>query len=564
MSAAWGGHGGGGFGGFPYRGAHQQGSDGSQRRRHPFARRRGRRQRANKKVKQQAKALLCAADLFVPEHCRGRLIGRGGATIRQLTTECNVKIHIPRRDDRQQQLLLQPQQHRSDSTGEEDRRPVRIKAEHIANLLHASWRILTLLSTASGMMTIQCRFRIPDNTPSQKGYLQREAPFFVQEDPAANDNSRNNTNANNSNHRLVAYCVESFLDAEEVETLVDNERFTDAEVTAQFETVYQDDSTGSPEGQPTTLIFVYGTPQLEKPKQLAMALENATLQLWREYNDSMMDQAYVHHHHPAATSIMVGTYNLLYPNFALRYESQQGLNRRGMSNWEFRAPVIARILLQSNLDLYLLQEVPPGFLSNIQKLSEMYHIVQYTHPSPSELPDMIRAGDAVAILIRKERFVVHKQEMVPFRLLVDSSKSYMCAATALVEDVRTKLRYWVASTHFYTKKALNPQETLLQFLQEHRSECDGIIWGGDCNDEYSKGTSLPDGCTTVLHDNNKDIRPTRLHKKIDWIFFSEDLAGTRSEPTEAFIQATTERLEPTGYPPSDHYGEALKIKNNAE
>jgi endonuclease/exonuclease/phosphatase family metal-dependent hydrolase len=214
------------------------------------------------------------------------------------------------------------------------------------------------------------------------------------------------------------------------------------------------------------------------------------------------------------------------------------------SNWtSIRAPAIARILLECSLDLYLLQEVDMQDLL-LPELTKQYHVIAYPHPSRE-------AGDAVVILAAKHRFVVQRQEMVPFLSKQNPHQNYMCAATALVKDKVTSLVYLVASTHFYKKKSHEPETTLMAYLQTHSNECNAVIWGGDCNDEYKNNKRSEYSC--VAEGQN-----TRGAKRIDWIFYS-GLEGWRSEATEAFVDATMKLLEPTGYPPSDHFGEAITL-----
>ena len=494
MSTAWGGGGGAGFGGFPYRSPHQQGN--------------APRRRPRRKPRRKPPALMCAADLYIPENLRGLLIGRRGTTIQLLATQCAAKIHVPKRGDRQ------------DSSSQADVRPVRVKAESVASLLHASWRIRDVLGAEGD--DIDCHIRIPLNAPSIHGRLRRSSPFLVEA----------------SGEKLVAYSVESFLDADEVDTLVDNERFANVNVTAHCEMVYQDDTPG----QPTTVIFVYGSSE-QQPERLTRALREATAKLWREQNSANITPIVVQDDQPPLT-IAVGTYNLLYPDYAERYQEQAGLDRMGNGNWNLRAPAIVRMLLEHKLDIYLLQEVENTALQTMSEMLEPYQVIVCVHPG--------RSGDAVALLIRKDRFIIQKQEMVPFQLNTDPSQSYMCAVTALIKDSRCNMRYLVASTHFYTKKALHPQETLLAYLE--KVECDAVIWGGDCNEVY-ENDSYPPGYATA---DTKD-RVTRGHKHIDWIFCTPNLKCWRSAATEAFVQATMNRLDPSGYPPSDHYGEAVTL-----
>lgn len=497
MSTAYGGGGGGaGFGGFPYRSAHQQGSDGARGRN-----RRRRRQYPRKRKKPAS--LLCAADIVIPADQRVRLIGRGGAVIRQLRETTGATIFVP------------SQQQNRTSTSAPDKRPVRIKAESVASLLHACWKIVYL--GLNIVETAACaKVRIPSNGPNLCGRVARNERFFWATG-------------------MEVYCVESFLDAEEVDTIVDNEKFAHSDlVNVQHETVYLQD-----EHYPSTLVFVYG-PQ---PESLYRTVQETARTMW--VKECLSDIVIAENVSPGA--LTVGTYNVLHPCYAEKYSERAGITKMShSSNWTtFRAPAIVQLLLESNLDIYLLQEVDmEGLLALSTELTNTYLVVSYVHR-------LREASDSVAILARKDRFSIDKQTMVPFESKEYSNQHYMCAATALLKDNTTDKTILVASTHFYTKKSLHPESTLLEYLE--KQDCDAVLWGGDLNNEYKR--SIPNGYSCVEEGH----RYTRGEKRIDWIFYS-GITARRSEASEAFVNATMRTLEPTGYPPSDHFGEAITLE----
>lgn len=500
MSTAYGGGVGGGFGGFPYRSAHQQGSDGGGRG--------GRRRYYYPRKRKKSASLSCAADIVIPATQRVRLIGRGGAVIRQLRETTGATIFVPNN-----------QTNNRTSTAALDKRPVRIKAQSVASLLHTCWKVcylgLNIGETASA------KVRIPSNSPNLCGCVERSQRFFWATS-------------------MEVYALETFLDAEEVDTIVDNERFANSSLaTVQHETVYLQE-----EGYPSTLVFVYG-PQ---PEPLYRALCDATVAMWKKecMSDIVQNVANL------STGILtVGTYNVLHSCYAEKYKENAGISKlTHSSNWKvFRAPAIVHLLLESNLDIYLLQEVDmEGLLAVTEELAKAYHIVSYEHPGRE-------ATDSVAILARKSRFTVKQQVMVPFKSKdSESGGHYMCSATALLNDATTDKRILVASTHFYTKKSKHPEMTLLEYLEKQQGSCDFILWGGDLNKEY-KQNSMPSGYSTVKEGH----RFTRGEKKIDWILFSENYKASRLDASEVFVNATMRVLEPTGYPPSDHFGEAITL-----
>ena len=494
MSTLSGGRGGRGFGGFPYRSSHQQGTDGTggirgrRRRRYP------------PRTRKTSPSLLCAADIVIPPDQRVRLIGRGGSVIQQLRESTRATIFVPNNDNNARRTV--------------DKRPVRVKAESVASLLHACWKIVHLgLNTGE---TSSCKVRIPSNAKNLCGRVERNSRFFA------------------SGQTMSVYCVESFLDAEEVDTIVDNEKFS-SNTNAQHETVYLQEH-----HHPSTLIFVYG----QEPETLFRALQEATVMLWKK--ECLSDIRPTTSTLPTG-ALTVGTYNLLHPHYAIKYREPAGVTKSsGESNWILRAPAIARILLEANLDLYLLQEVEPDGLLTLSEVTNAYHVIQYVHPSRE-------AADSIAILARRDRFTVERQDMLPYMSKGHHDQQYMCAATALIQDNITNLRYLVASTHFYKKKCHQPDKALLEHFETRRNDCDTIIWGGDCNDEYKR--SIPSGYSCVRQGH----RCTRGEKRIDWIFFSPDCKAWRSDVSEAFADATKRDLEPTGLLPSDHVGEAITL-----
>lgn len=81
--------------------------------------------------------------------------------------------------------------------------------------------------------TASFKVRIPFNAKNLCGRVERGARFC------------------HGGQNMAVYCVESFLDAEEVDTIEDNEKFARS-TNAQHETVYlQQDQ------HPSTLIFIY-------------------------------------------------------------------------------------------------------------------------------------------------------------------------------------------------------------------------------------------------------------------------------------------------------------------
>ena len=225
---------------------------------------------------------MFGADVLVPPNQRGRLIGRGGCVIQNLTKSTGAKVHVPNRPTNQSRARRpQIDEGALDQTEDNEAQPVYVKAATIASLLHALWRILLIVKiddnnndntnidnntpsdTGSNnheqeTTTIACRFRLP-NAPPIVGSLTAvefepsSCPFLVLE------------------NGLSAHCIVTSPDLtiEQICTLVDNERFAHSDWTANCEIV-EEEATDSDEVV-SVVVFIYGA-QAQCPKQLSRSL----------------------------------------------------------------------------------------------------------------------------------------------------------------------------------------------------------------------------------------------------------------------------------------------------
>lgn len=450
------------------------------------------------------------------------LIGKGGNTLKKVMERTRTIIHVPGRD-------------RADQ-------PVRIKAETMSRLLHGCWEV-SILVLRGVSSPVACTLRVLDESGVVEGqlfYPGDTGQFMLGEGGV-----------------LSAFCLQSGLDVVSLEVLVDNERFAHPDVTAQCDFI-------SVAEKSQNLLFIYGS-EREGTKQLSSSLRKEMTVLWSQKcaveqhpGDSKLAGDDLKRPHGALT---VGTYNILHPIYAEKYKEKPGIDQTGRSNWPLRGPAITRILLHSGLDVCFLQEIDAhqmehdlmsgyGGASSSHRLEDLYQCIHFVHPNRE-------ARDGVAVLLRKDRFVVEKSKMLPYEARFEQYRGehYMCAATVFAKDVVSGMRLLFASVHFYDKKSVHPQRTLLNFLQEHNRDFDAVVWGGDCNNEYKSG---PPGNKGEFASGTGG-RCTRKHKKIDWLFFTAQLASMQSEVSEAFVEKSKEILETTGYPPSDHFAEAITL-----
>jgi len=281
----------------------------------------------------------------------------------------------------------------------------------------------------------------------------------------------------------------------------------------------------------------------------------------------------------ANPEITVATWNLLCPGYALKYSEREGLTN-GKDNWRIRGPIIAQLIADSQIDILFLQEISaiPGQLRKFGKFGSMmelmqpaleriYHIVHYTHPGRA-------ARDGCAILLRKSTFSLTNQypHYVSFRSrrwmmeeenldekvreMDHNNVKYMATAIAEATHVGTKRKFRFASTHWYQKKAKDPDESLLRKLKNlAKKDEDPVVtvWGGDLN---TTNPFVPN------FTSSKGGKPTRQRRVIDWILINS--RGGKFERgnmvAQKFIAASKRKLKETAHTPSDHFADAVSVK----
>lgn len=251
----------------------------------------------------------------------------------------------------------------------------------------------------------------------------------------------------------------------------------------------------------------------------------------------------------------IGTYNLLHPTYAVKYLEKTGLDANCRSNWPLRAEVIANLLVDAGLDIYLLQEVGREQLSDLLRLlGDRYEETFAVHPGRE-------ARDGTAVLTRRARLQVMQSCAVP--LPSATGRPYMSAAAVCALDRASGLRLGVVSGHLYEArgKSHDPEGRIHDFLdgclagESQTWRYDIAVWGGDCNKGYMPCGQGPRGFRHVPGGPK-----TCKSRQIDWIFFSPQCTGMRGAPaTEKFIASTQHVIAGSGCPPSDHFGESISF-----
>lgn len=250
----------------------------------------------------------------------------------------------------------------------------------------------------------------------------------------------------------------------------------------------------------------------------------------------------------------VCTYNLLHPDYAVKWKLPQGINSLGDSNWPERVHVLGGILRESKMDVCFLQEVGESMMEDLRPYLVEYVQEHAVHPGR-------RAKDGVAVLVRRQRLQVTGREVIRIAGTGDApdgntENNYMSVLAVSALDKVTGARLVLTSVHFYADWFHDPQETVLRYIEGLKHTVDVVVWGGDCNTEY---TSPPDGYVGAA-ETYPTRGPLKKSRTIDWIFASEGAELLRSDATEAFVLSTKQSLEGTGLPPSDHFGEALVVR----
>ena len=441
----------------------------------------------------------------MPEVQRAIIIGRGGATIKELQARTAARVNVPGRD--------RPAHH-----------PVRVEAEDIFNLLHLCWEF-TILGIGRDE-PVDCTVVTSEGSVSL-ALQQRSSGEFL------------------SGSGLTAFSVASCCSREELDILVDNEHFARPELSVTC-LVKQCSEDGMHR------VFIYGKHNEELRALFDSLVGSVRAVEARKLGDLWAASAASRDALPPRT-FTVGSYNLLHPTYAQKYREREGIGCDGASNWAARVPHIARMLSASRLDVYLLQEVDQAQAAELVRvggIADSYDLHHCTHPNRE-------AQDGVAVLLQRECFSVAAREQIPFDARTEQHRGehYMCAAATFARHLETGLRLVFVSVHLYPKKSIDPQATLLAFLERRAPDFDAAVWGGDCNHVY---VSPPAG---FAWEPPQGHAPTRRAsgKKIDWLFCSRNCSLAPCGAADLLADASRQAIPETGSPPSDHFAVAAAV-----
>lgn len=241
--------------------------------------------------------------------------------------------------------------------------------------------------------------------------------------------------------------------------------------------------------------------------------------------------------------LVIGTYNILHPEFAIKHSELVGLTDTKESNWPIRKVNILKGLINSNIDIICLQEISKTSKSELsQGLSEAgFEIRHIENPR----------GDGSAIIFKKSNF-----SELQFKTLDLDEEKRACFVDLLQSSTKKVIR--IANCHLQggptgpTKgvQQLNLVLNSIAAPSEYSIDLKAVC--GDFNEDETK-----DQKKSVLmqqkftNDGTRVITEPSKNRQIDWIFCvsSENQAlELQNVHIPAFVS-----------PASDHHIKATKI-----
>ena len=244
-----------------------------------------------------------------------------------------------------------------------------------------------------------------------------------------------------------------------------------------------------------------------------------------------------------STSINIGTYNILNPFHAVKWQTAEGLNEQQGDNWdEWRRDAILDNLRQAPLDICALQEVSARTHPELARAVLGGHSAQitqlYTHFTKEEA-----GAHGVCVLYREERF-----ELISDRALRTPQDDHRCATYVELRDRESGLHYRVISAHL---KGYNPYEETVEVKRGEQTRGDqeqlsylaqldaataleeaetstsgGVFFLGDFNEDaaemQARGASSRQGQLAsrgFIWSGVHAPTETRSGRQIDWVFY---------------------------------------------
>lgn len=264
-------------------------------------------------------------------------------------------------------------------------------------------------------------------------------------------------------------------------------------------------------------------------------------------------------------NITVGTFNILDPDFAVKYKQKEGLTAAGKSNWNTRKDLIARKIENSNLDIMTLQEVS---LTSFDDLSIDFQKAGYV---VKHVPHSERT-DGLAVLYKANKFTEKG-----FKVFTKHGMNscYIDLAMSTGKIIR------VATCHLLggPKQDMGREqiEQVVQMVEKNGAEeIEARIITGDFNadatqldspsdlDEEGDELDIPPTKFTALkeaeYEFDGDLTPTEIAKnrRIDWIWVRS--SSVTLSPLTAAMQTISQQRQEAA---SDHALAATQLQFKA-
>lgn len=237
-------------------------------------------------------------------------------------------------------------------------------------------------------------------------------------------------------------------------------------------------------------------------------------------------------------SFLIGSYNILNPYHAVKWNTDEGLNEQGDDNWEEgRRSSIIKNIQDAQLDICALQELSDRTVDELKipiaddKFMQRSSLWKHFTEEPE-------GAHGVAVFFNPDRFA-----LVAERGIKSSDPKFRYAACVDLKDLSNGFVYRVVSVHI---KGYDPYEKDLalksesqkrgdQELSEYIADCthsheqlDGIFIMGDFNEDAEemerRGLLSRQGQLIQAKFTWTGVTcptETRSQRQIDWIFYKD-------------------------------------------
>eukprot|EP01006_Ploeotia_vitrea_P065681 TRINITY_DN93630_c0_g1_i1.p1 TRINITY_DN93630_c0_g1~~TRINITY_DN93630_c0_g1_i1.p1 ORF type:complete len:257 (+),score=9.45 TRINITY_DN93630_c0_g1_i1:37-807(+) len=235
--------------------------------------------------------------------------------------------------------------------------------------------------------------------------------------------------------------------------------------------------------------------------------------------------------------VTFGTYNVLLPHYAVKWNTPEGIDQYGDCTWEQRCPALRDIITGSWLDMFLFQETASKEMADLhQGDTKKYRCIMAEHTGRS---------DALAIWYKPWRF------QLLFETKIHHTNGHV-SLFAKFRHANSGTNFLVGSVHVDYDQTAGAQQLqdIQQFVDKETNPTDFVVIGGD----FNRGSSrIPLGDSGFKQATLTDRAPN--DKQIDHVWYRE--AGTGIQEithrwSDKASQLSANLCAETSRPPSDH------------